>query len=428
MKLTTHLKQAWRLMLANKLFSAIYIGGTALAIATTTLFAVTYYVQLAQEYPEGNRWHTYYFDNAYVGSTAGWSCNGNLNYEFVKDHLYTLKNATAVSATHDEWSPQNYIQLPGGDSEMEVDAKFTDAAFFRIYTYEFLDGRPFSDDEFANGIGAVVITDRLAQRLFGSTKDAVGKEISMNYQKFKIVGMVKGGSSLMSRSYADIFAPYTLSPGYDRKGYAPDFLGSLTVTILADDHAALQEEVNEIARRYNTSHDEESVSFFDYPRSHMVWVFAPNNYDTADGFSWWKIIRSNLLILLVLLLVPAINLGGLISSRMDMRSSEIGVSRAFGGTRAEILSQVLWENMFMTLVGGLFGLIVVWGSLWATSGSLLTLLVDNTNTVNETIPPSLLFSPGVFAVAFILCLLLNVMSALIPAWFSLRRPIVETMK
>ena len=46
-----YFKQAWRMMRQNKLFSAIYIGGTAIAIATTTVFAVIYYVKLAPIYP-----------------------------------------------------------------------------------------------------------------------------------------------------------------------------------------------------------------------------------------------------------------------------------------------------------------------------------------------------------------------------------------
>lgn len=426
MKLKIYLKQAWRLMLANKLFSAIYIGGTALAIATTTLFAVTYYVKIAPVYPENNRQHTYYFNRVQVDSRQGWSSSGALKYDFVKDKLYNLKNADVVSATHEEWSPRNYIQLGDGNGEMKVDAKFTDAAFFRIYPYEFLSGRAFSDEEFQNGIPAVVITDRLATTLFGSPAEASGKEISMNYQNFKVVGVVRGASSLMDRAYADIFAPYTLSPGYDRVGYAESFLGAMQVTILADDYEALKGEIDEIARLYNTSQEDETVSFFSAPQPHVSWVFDPY---ADESFSWGRIIRTNLLILLVLLLVPAMNLGGLISSRMEMRSSEIGVSRAFGGTRRGILSQVLWENMFLTLAGGLLGLAVVWMSLILTSGSLLTLLGDyHSSVVNQTITPEILFSPGVFIIALILCMLLNLMSALIPAWFSLRRPIVETMK
>ncbi|MDE6371641.1 MAG: ABC transporter permease, partial [Duncaniella sp.] len=54
MKLT-YLRQAWQLLRQNKLFSAIYIVGTALAIASTTIFAIIYYARLAPIYPEYQR-------------------------------------------------------------------------------------------------------------------------------------------------------------------------------------------------------------------------------------------------------------------------------------------------------------------------------------------------------------------------------------
>ena len=41
--------------------------------------------------------------------------------------------------------------------------------------------------------------------------------------------------------------------------------------------------------------------------------------------------------------------------------------------------------------------------------------------------PSMLFSPRVFACAFLFCVVLNLASALIPAWKALRKPIVESL-
>ena len=140
--------------------------------------------------------------------------------------------------------------------------------------------------------------------------------------------------------------------------------------------------------------------------------------------------RQNLLVLLVLLLVPALNLSGLISSRMDMRSSELGVRRSFGATRPKLLGQVLWENLMLTVVGGIVGLLIVWLSLWATSGSLLTLLnedVDATAT-SSALTSGILFAPAVFAMAFMLCVILNLLSALVPAWVSIRKQITECLK
>ena len=67
--ITTHFKQAWQLLRQNKLFSTIYIVGTALAIASTTIFAIIYYVKLAPVYPEYKRHQIYTVSNIEVEDT-----------------------------------------------------------------------------------------------------------------------------------------------------------------------------------------------------------------------------------------------------------------------------------------------------------------------------------------------------------------------
>ncbi len=53
-----YFRQALALMREEKLFSGIYIAGTALAIAFTMVMAVVYYIKLAPIYPEPNRART----------------------------------------------------------------------------------------------------------------------------------------------------------------------------------------------------------------------------------------------------------------------------------------------------------------------------------------------------------------------------------
>ena len=61
---------------------------------------------------------------------------------------------------------------------------------------------------------------------------------------------------------------------------------------------------------------------------------------------------------MVILLVPALNLSGLTSSRLKDRMGELGIRKAFGGTRWNIIKQILLENMILSLIGGLIGLII----------------------------------------------------------------------
>lgn len=409
----------------NKLFSGIYIAGTALAIATTTIFAIMYYVKIAPIYPEYNRARTYYLDRGemYI-KTSGGSMQSSLSYQFVRDHALTLKNAKVVSLFIDSYWDDYYVSGASGIPDIKVFVTPTDPAFFKIYDYDFLDGTPLTDADLEMKAPVAVITERLADKVFGTSEGVVGKEISFNFIPYKVRGVVRGASPITGTSYADAFIPYTVVPDY-AKEWRPN-LGDFHALILSDDHEALKAEVQEIERRYNTSQDEFELELKYQPKDHFTQAFDYflNNYST------WGIISDKLLILLILLLVPAMNLSGMMSSRMDMRSSELGVRKAFGATRGALLSQVLWENLLLTVAGGAVGLVICWLIMWGTSGSVLTLINSWIESVNGpmTLNADMLFSPWIFLICFGLCVLLNIMSALIPAWINLRRPIVNSLK
>ena len=94
--------------------------------------------------------------------------------------------------------------------------------------------------------------------------------------------------------------------------------------------------------------DEWKVDFWEQPTSHLLSVFK--TYASME-FDLWATVRHFLLVLLVLLLVPALNLSGMISSRMEGRLAEMGVRKSFGAGRKILLSQVMWENLLLTALG-----------------------------------------------------------------------------
>lgn len=412
------------MMLANKLFSAIYVSGTALAIATVTVFSLMYYVKVAPVYPESHRLKTYYLKYVENGEKGSERKNiNNPSYPLYRDYLSKLKNVLIVSACSNGW--ENYVQIPGEEREVEVAVKGTDTAFFRLYEYDFIEGRPFTDEEYDAGVFTAVISDHLATELFGKDKDIVGNMVSVDYQEYRICGVIREGSQLLPDSYAQIIYPLSTVDDYDVE-YRP-FVGGLYVTFVSDDGDALKKEVDEIARRFNNSNDNYEVSFLDMPHSHVFEVFNP--HPLRGTVSVMAIVKKNLIVLLVLLLVPALNLSGLISSRMDMRSSEIGIRRSFGGTKCQLLKQVLWENLLLTMIGGAVGLLIVWGSLLSSSGTLLTLLDESYQEVSSfNLTPEILYAPAIFIVAFVMCVVLNLLSALVPAWLSLRKSVVDNIR
>ena len=434
--LKTYFKQALALFRQNRLFSTLYIAGTGLAIAMTVIVAVVYYVKLAPVYPEVNRGNTLYLANAsFHSDKERMTYQSGLSFQALQEWMYPLKNVVEVSAIVDYGMDNStYIQPADLSGDFNVAVKLVDPAFFRIYSFRFLEGNPFTDSDLESSIHTAVISDDLARRLFGTTKDVVGRSFSLDYVNYRVCGVVRGASYLTSKSYAQVYLPYSVDEDYKE----PDtdqfpYCGKYSVTFLVKDEAqadALRAEIADLTRRLNLQYkDQWHLELWKQPTSHWLSVFQ--SYPSDASFNPWKTAGYLIVVVLVLLLVPALNLSGLIASRMESRLAEMGVRKSFGAGRNILLSQVMWENFFLTLAGGLLGLVLAWIVVYLGREWIFTLLDQWSEAVPQGVDAyvsgEMLFAPAVFAIAFLLCLALNLLSALLPAWMSLRKPIVYSL-
>ena len=421
------------MMKQQRLFSALYVLGTGLAIAMTLVMVLIYYVRIASIYPEVNRSRTLYIQTISF-TKEGWQWQHAASYQAVKEWFYTLKNVQAVSASlMDQRSENSYIQPADRSGDFKVKPQFVDPAFFRIYEFRFYEGAPFTESEWQSGMRVAVITDALARRLFGTTTGLVGRSFSMNLVEYRVGGVVRAASYLMSDSFADVYLPYTVVPGYDRQAPQFTYLGAFHLTFLVKDDAqaeALKQEVSELVRKVNLQQGEAGwqVNLYNQPRTHLTKVFQSW---VQDEFDAWATARQLLLIVMVLLLVPSLNLSGMIASRMEGRLAEMGVRKSFGANRQVLLMQVMWENLLLTLLGGALGLVLSWLAVYVGRDWVFMMVDDSAiltpAEVDVALSAEMLLAPWVFLAALLVCLLINVLSALIPAWYSLREPIVKSL-
>lgn len=423
-------KQAWELLKQNKLFSVLYIAGTGLAIAMTMVVFVAHYIKVAPIYPETNRAETWVLKSVTVQrvKTHG-SSSWKSSYRLVRDWWYSMQEAEHVSAVYDSWELDDYIQPDNLSSELHVKVKYTDPAFFHIFQFSFVDGKPFSQADFDSGMINAVMGEDLAHRLFGTT-DVVGKTFSLNYTDCRIVGVVKDASFLTGDSFAQLYLPYTTVVGYD-KGSKSDLgmIGPYSVYFKVKNDAqgvALEKAMHEMARKYNVSQEDNMLVLLG-PDIYWKSVYRHGN----APLDWWELMRLWGGLVLIFLLVPALNLCGMISTRMENRLPEMGICKAFGAARGRLLRQVLAENLILTCLGGLLGLCLAWTVLAAGRNWVFTLFERYGDSapegVDTVVSSDMLFSPWIFCAGFIICLLLNLLSALWPAWKALGKNIVYSL-
>ena len=183
-----------------------------------------------------------------------------------------------------------------------------------------------------------------------------------------VSGVVRDVSTLAESAYAQVWIPFTSTDQVDNT-WNNGLMGVMSCTILAKDRAdfpAIREECNRRLEAYNQSLAEEGWKFISRNRP-----YDQEKHAIAMAANWEPDVkaarRERWVIFLILLIVPAINLSSMTQSRLRRRVSEIGVRRAFGCTRRELVGQILGENLIVTPAAGAVG----WRSacslpMWAT--------------------------------------------------------------
>lgn len=430
MQIRSSLSQLWRESRANPGFTALYIGGVAFAVAFTMVYAIIYYVNLAPLYPEYNRAETSYVSFIQIRNDSTYNIHGSLvSRKFVDDFIANSENIEYCSVSQPTLGQTSEISTKGNVGFKAV-PRLTDRNFFRLYDYEFLAGRPFSDVEMdAEKPYFTIVTADIAERVFGSTDNAVGQEILIDYEPYRVVGVVRRGTPVAHTSYGDLFIPYTIKPSSasDESGSLRDYLGSLTAAIKFRDGSQRERFIEEFNAKVSRAKDSDGFKIQKAQvRSHFENILTTEG---GDDLPIKSIIQSLLAVLFILLIVPAINISGMIGGQMDRRMAEIGVRRSFGATRGELTRRVMFENFVLTLAGGLVGFIFAWIIVTLCRRWMLQLLVSSWEVVDAPVDISaeLLFAPLIFLSALLLCLALNLLSAYIPVRFALRRPIVNSL-
>ena len=418
-----YLKQAMQMLRQNKFFSIIYITGTGLAITMVMILAILYYFRTGNIAPEINRDRMLVIQHGKILNKVEGQGNGSsrLSYPTIKECFYSMQTPEAVTAILPIGEQTEFIQTPGSDEVYNGLVMGTDVAFWKIFQFRFLAGKPYTEEEFTSGIRKAVVSESLARRLF-NTSDATGKTFLLNFEE--------DVPSIAQFCYAEMWIPFTNRPSQIQGSKWCDFiLGHMQLYILAKkpgDFDAIRREAEENCRRYSANIPQYNFVLNEQPDTVLrAWLRT----DSFASPKFMKLFIQIFSVIFLLLLVPSINLTGMTASRMKKRMEELGIRKAFGAQNRTLLLQILYENLLLTLLGGLIGLLISYGLIFMLKGWLLGNYDWDGSSLTASIDlsPGMLINPAIFGYTLIFCLILNLMSALVPAWRALRRPIVDAL-
>lgn len=331
-----------------------------------------------------------------------------MSFYFLNKYAASLKTPVKV-AISSTYSPTNtYVN----NKKIVINYKYTNEAYWEVMDYEFLEGKPYSPEQVKRGERVTVISEDTKKKYFGDIPSAVGKYIEADNVQYRVSGVVKNVPITTYTLYSDIYLPYTVSKSdVNEKSYH----GPYTAVLLAGskvDLPKIREEYEQVIRRVPMNSDEYDVMY-----SHADSYIKGYLRTGDEEESGLRIAVTGLTVFVLLfMLLPTLNLVNINITRIMERSSEIGVRKAFGASSRALVYQFLVENIILTTIGGLIGVILSYAALRLINDARLIPNLD------------LSLNFMVLFYGLLACVCFGLLSGVYPAWRMSRLHVVSALK
>ncbi|MBX2892556.1 MAG: ABC transporter permease [Saprospiraceae bacterium] len=219
------------------------------------------------------------------------------------------------------------------------------------------DGRYYSQAEYYNGADVCIMGAVVAESLFGENVDPIGKDINISGRKLKVIGVVKkSGKDILKVMNFDnvVLIGYTLARrGFNVRAKGP-WAGTTSLGVRARegvDLENLKDEITGVLRSERRLKPREETNF------------ALNTLTILSGLfdSLFGVINmAGFVIGVFALLVGMFSVANIMFVSVKERTNIIGIKMALGAKRWFILLEILFEAIVLCVVGGAFGLLLIW--------------------------------------------------------------------
>ena len=245
--------------------------------------------------------------------------------------------------------------------------------YFQVRNLNVVEGELINEEHMLGRASVVLLGPEVAEALFGHADGITGETVRIEGQPFRVIGVLesKGGGALGSEDNQAI-VPFNTAPSRLLRRSTSDRVDIIFVQAVSGDVVSqASEEIAQILRtRHRTPIGEDDFTVF----------------TQQDLLTTFESITGILTIFLggiagISLLVGGIGIMNIMLVSVTERTREIGLRKALGARKRDILTQFLTESSLLSLIGGIIGILFGWlisfivGRVAAASGTAFTPVV-----------------------------------------------------
>jgi predicted permease len=294
----------------------------------------------------------------------------------------------------------------GGERPERIEVMVTSANYFQLLGAAPQLGRVYGPADAVPGFSdAVVISDGLWRRAFGSSRDVIGRKVVMDTDTYTVVGVmprdfrhpgetVRGDVDMWS-ACGFAAAPFA-NPPQRQQNFIPGVMGRLEPGISLEQ---AEDRLEALAADLRSTYPD------NYP-ANVQWGLRLEGVQNELT----NRIRPTLGVLMgavgLLLAIACVNIANLTLARASSRVREIAVRRALGATRGQLVRQLLVESLIVAFAGGVAALVAL---AWSRD-SIVAMLPADLPRLTEV-----RFDGGMVAIGLVLSMAAGVVFGIVPA-------------
>lgn len=360
-----YFKTAWRNLLRNRLLTLIHVSGLTFGISCFLLIGLYLFDEYTYDHQHKNIDRIYrVIEQKNVRGAASKVAAASYNLaEQSKKNITGVENITRISRT----GRANLVD-PLNPVYIQENVTVADENFFKIFDFELLEG---DRNTVLDEPNTIVITESLAMRIF-NTRQVTGRSLDFGFMDtpLKITGILRDLPRNSSFDFTSLIsdASFRQTPSY--KNMVASDWSSTNFSVYAllrpmTDPAVIASKMSGMVLDHYQPEAGTSVSYYLQPLKDMH-LYSEGILDGGRNSNVAAMVQGNPWYLKIfgwvaifVLMIACINYMNLSTAGASDRSKEIGVRKAIGALRSNLISQFFMESFLITGISFLLAILVV---------------------------------------------------------------------